>query len=134
MDRKMIAGELLKMAKELVGMEFPTQEALDKYLKDHPDANRSNHKVKETKRTPSSLKGKGLVGPVYDEFKSLEKMDKKTKEDHVDKMIESKGIDQVKRHFKILYKHLSDNGSGMDDAAVVQEAINYVEKREEEKK
>ena len=50
MDRKMRAKELLGMAKELLAIEFPTQDALDKYLKDHPDANRSNHKVKETKK------------------------------------------------------------------------------------
>lgn len=40
-----IAYELLMVAKELTSMEFPTQDALDKYLKDHPDANRSKHKV-----------------------------------------------------------------------------------------
>ena len=40
-----IAGELLRMAKDILSMDFPTQDALDKYLKDHPDANRSNHKV-----------------------------------------------------------------------------------------
>ena len=32
-------------AKEKKAMDFPTQDAMDKYLKDHPDANRSNHKV-----------------------------------------------------------------------------------------
>ena len=29
-----------------VGMDFPTQEALDKYLKDHPGADKSNHSVR----------------------------------------------------------------------------------------
>lgn len=28
-----------------VSIEFPTQEAMDKYLKDHPDADKSKHKV-----------------------------------------------------------------------------------------
>lgn len=51
-----IANELLRLAKELVGMEFPTQDALDKYLKDHPDANKSNHKVKKTEKKPSKKK------------------------------------------------------------------------------
>ena len=36
---------LLKLARELLAMDFPTQDAMDKYLKEHPDADRSNHKV-----------------------------------------------------------------------------------------
>ena len=51
-----IASELLMIAKELTAMEFPTQDALDKYLKDHPDANRSNHKVKKTPAKAPSKK------------------------------------------------------------------------------
>jgi hypothetical protein len=42
-----IASELLFMAKEVMGIDFPTQKALDKYLKDHPDADKSNHRVVE---------------------------------------------------------------------------------------
>ena len=37
-------------------MEFPTQEALKKYLKEHPDADKSNHSVK-TKKHPSGKRG-----------------------------------------------------------------------------
>ena len=33
--------------------EFKTQEALNKYLKDHPDADKSKHKVIETRKPPS---------------------------------------------------------------------------------
>lgn len=46
MDRKAVARELLAMAKELIGMEFPTQKALDRYLREHPDADRGLHRVK----------------------------------------------------------------------------------------
>ena len=45
-----MAKDLLAMAKDLLAMEFPTQDALDKYLKEHPDADKSLHKVKETKK------------------------------------------------------------------------------------
>lgn len=45
MNRTAFARELLALARELMGMDFPTQEALDKYLKDHPDADRSKHRV-----------------------------------------------------------------------------------------
>jgi hypothetical protein len=54
MDNRKIASRLLFLAKEVLGMDFPTQDALDKYLKDHPDADRSNHKVVKTKKdTPA---------------------------------------------------------------------------------
>jgi len=57
--RAALAGEMLRLAKELVGMEFPTRDAMDKYLKEHPDADRSKHKVVETKEEAPAGKGKG---------------------------------------------------------------------------
>ena len=45
MDRKTLAKEMLAIARDMVGMDFPTQDAMDKYMKDHPDADKSNHKV-----------------------------------------------------------------------------------------
>ena len=53
MDRMMLTAEILKIAKSLTAMNFPTQEALDKYMKEHPDADRSNHKVVEKKEEPA---------------------------------------------------------------------------------
>lgn len=50
MDRIAVGRALVALAKELVAIEFPTQDALDKYLKEHPDADTSNHTVKETKK------------------------------------------------------------------------------------
>ena len=50
MNKRLVAKELLKMAKELLAIDFPTKDAMDKYLKDHPDADRSNHHVVETKK------------------------------------------------------------------------------------
>jgi len=47
MDRKLVAEELVLAARELVGMEFPTEDALKKYLKDHPKAEKSKHSVKK---------------------------------------------------------------------------------------
>ena len=45
MDRVKIASELVKIAKELMAIDFHTQEAMDKYLKEHPEADKVNHKV-----------------------------------------------------------------------------------------
>lgn len=50
MDNRKIASRLLFLAKEVMGMDFPSQDALDKYLKDHPDADKSNHKVVKTEK------------------------------------------------------------------------------------
>lgn len=43
-------GRIKTIAREMLAMDFPTQEALDKYLKDHPDADRGKHHVRETKK------------------------------------------------------------------------------------
>jgi predicted RNA-binding Zn-ribbon protein involved in translation (DUF1610 family) len=51
MNKEMVAMEMLKLADTILATDFPTQEALDKYLKEHPDADRSNHKVVKDKGT-----------------------------------------------------------------------------------
>lgn len=82
MDRKMIARELLGMAKELMAIEFPTQEALDKYLKDHPDADRSNHRVvkEEKKDTPAKKEDSVGQGKYTDKSKEEQReLEKKVK-------------------------------------------------------
>ena len=48
MNKIAVAKELLAIARELQAIEFPTQDAYDKYMKDHPDADKSNHSVKKT--------------------------------------------------------------------------------------
>lgn len=50
MDNKNIAKEFLKVARNLCAVEFETTEALKKYLKEHPDADKSKHKVKKTNK------------------------------------------------------------------------------------
>jgi len=47
MDNRKVARELVKIARSLVAIEFPSQDALDKYLKEHPKADRGNHSVKK---------------------------------------------------------------------------------------
>jgi len=56
MDRKKVASEILKVAQEILAMEFPTDESLKKYLKDHPAADKSKHKVVKPK--PEKPQGK----------------------------------------------------------------------------
>jgi predicted RNA-binding Zn-ribbon protein involved in translation (DUF1610 family) len=46
-------GRNSSVARELVAIEFPTQDAYDKYMKDHPDADKSNHRVVEQKKEPA---------------------------------------------------------------------------------
>jgi hypothetical protein len=64
MNRVVIASEILKIAKELMAIEFPTQDALDKYLKDHPGADRSFHQV----RQKSELKPHSKPVPLRPSF------------------------------------------------------------------
>jgi hypothetical protein len=54
MDNKKIASDLIKVAQKLLAIEFDSQDAFDKYMKEHPDADKSNHSVKKT--TPTSTK------------------------------------------------------------------------------
>lgn len=54
MNRNLVAKELLAVARDLMAMDFPTQDAMDKYLKEHPDADKSNHRVLEQKEKESA--------------------------------------------------------------------------------
>ena len=47
MNRVKVAQEILKLAREFVGVEFPSQFAMDWYLKLHPGADKSLHWVKQ---------------------------------------------------------------------------------------
>ena len=49
MKNKKIAKKLNKIAKELLSVDFPNQKAMNDYLKQHPLADRKNHKVVEFK-------------------------------------------------------------------------------------
>ena len=40
MNRIAVAQEILKIAKELMAMEFPTDAAMKKYLREHPGADK----------------------------------------------------------------------------------------------
>ena len=52
MNKLAVARELLAIARELQAIEFPTQDAYDKYMKEHPGADKSLHRVVETKKEP----------------------------------------------------------------------------------
>jgi hypothetical protein len=61
MDKQKVASELLRLARQLVSMEFDTQDALDKYMKEHPEGDRSNHSVK--KQESVQPQGKVKIAP-----------------------------------------------------------------------
>lgn len=44
MNKTLVAKELLAIGR-MIAMDFPTQEAYEKYMKEHPDADRSKHRV-----------------------------------------------------------------------------------------
>lgn len=55
MNNKKIATKLKRIAKSLSAVEFPSQEAMNKYLKLHPLANRRNHSVSRFPASKNSL-------------------------------------------------------------------------------
>jgi hypothetical protein len=56
-------------------MEFSTKEQLQQYLKEHPDADKSKHKVKPSAnpQTKQKLKDDPQVGPVLKKMEDLDK-------------------------------------------------------------
>ena len=68
MDRIAVARELLAIARELEAMEFPTQDAYDKYMREHPDADKSLHRVVETKEGPAKGEAKPESKTEGDDF------------------------------------------------------------------
>ena len=63
MDKVKVAGELVKIARELTGYVFPNKGVMEQYFKDHPDADRSKHSVRPPEQH-SSLKKKKKPGIV----------------------------------------------------------------------
>lgn len=63
MDRILVAQELMKVAKDLMAIEFPTQDAYDKYMKEHPDADKSMHTIKKTEQKTPAKKEESKESP-----------------------------------------------------------------------
>jgi len=52
-NKKLLAKEIAKVAGILVGMEFPSEDALKKYLEEHPESDKSHHTVKKHEEKPT---------------------------------------------------------------------------------
>lgn len=102
-----------KVASSILGMEFPSQDAMDKYLKDHPDADRANHKVVKTQkpRTKKDVKveekkPERVPVPDFDAIKKPEVSEdirKKLEDTNYEKakeFLKSKGEDRVQAILK----------------------------------
>lgn len=48
-----------KIAKELVSVDFQTQDAYDKYMHEHPDADKTNHRVVKNVKAPDQQGSQG---------------------------------------------------------------------------
>jgi hypothetical protein len=69
MDNHGVAEELLKIAKLLTAMEFDTEAQLKKYLKEHPDADKSKHSVKKKDSKPKTDQGDDVKKKVKEKMK-----------------------------------------------------------------
>jgi hypothetical protein len=99
----MLAKELLVLAKELLATDFPSKEALDEYLREHPDADRSNHKVVETKKPMKPVKKDtsvldSLSEDLTDSLEGQVLRNKNQSEDEIAKIIKSdSGLSRMMR-------------------------------------
>ena len=79
MDNKIIAKRLNKIAKQLLSIDFPNQKAMNDYLKQHPLAERRNHKVVEFK----PKKQEEIQTEKYKDSDELKDIIKNSKNDEV---------------------------------------------------
>ena len=82
MNNKKIAKKLNKIAKELLSVDFPNQKAMNDYLKQHPLADRKNHKVIEfkPKQTSNERYNELVLNPIENEQELQKLVDEKAKE------------------------------------------------------
>lgn len=66
------AKELLRIAKSLIALDFPSEEALHKYLKEHPNANRSKHHVLDIFKKKKERKPVHTVKTIGSPYKDKE--------------------------------------------------------------
>ena len=64
MKKELIAKELLRIAKEILSIEFATKQQLNKYLKEHPEADPKKHSVKENKKVQKK-QTKEITSPEF---------------------------------------------------------------------
>ncbi len=87
MNKEMVAVELVTAASDIMAMDFPTQDIMDKYLKKHPAADKSKHKVvespneiqKKIDETPDQVEER-LKKQQGDKYKTQEQRTKEEKE------------------------------------------------------
>lgn len=130
MNKNLVASELTTVAKDILALEFPTQDALDKYLEDHPAADKSKHKVKETKKeegekdTPAKDESEQKV--VEHEGKKY-KFNESTKRWHDDKgePVGNQGLHDT------LNKKQKTDGKGTDDSQKAPAKVEPAKPEEE---
>lgn len=92
--RRAQVGDLLFISRELLGIDFSTQDAMDKYLKEHPDADRSNHRVVKTPTSNAPTKNQKEIS-VESEIRIAEKPPQhlvKTFEEGTKPLMKGKGL------------------------------------------
>jgi hypothetical protein len=88
----------------IMATEFPSQEALSKYLEDHPEAEKSNHTVK-----PSSKDSYGIEGASWSD------KDQKTYKSHLPQH-KDQAMDSVTRNLKKIFHGKTLKGPELKEA------------------
>jgi hypothetical protein len=124
-----VARALLMVAKRLMAIDFPTQGAMDKYLKEHPDADKSNHKVVEQKK--SQL-------PTHRSPKKVKSIGGKSPEDYASQWGSTKGqgaahfynygSEKQKKDAKFFDEFIDGKGGIRETMKMVSDSLNAGEK------
>jgi len=111
MDKIRVASELVKIARDLTSMEFDSPEAMKRYLKEHPDADKSKHTVKKQEQGKKETESTGVhphqqvadkVSQAF-KFSGKPKIEEKFGEKHITYSEPMKGVSKS-------VIQISDNG------------------------
>jgi len=121
MNRQAVAAELVRIAESLTAIEFPTQDAYDKYMKEHPDADKSNHAVKRTERkeqekeeSESQISGKNLKPEPLSE--SHKKRSEHQQYVNIKRLLHEGKEDEARKWLKYLENHDDDIRKKWDES------------------
>lgn len=137
--KKKIITELIKIAKTLLSIEFPSKEALNDYLHEHPNADPRNHSIKPVHNNPKEVKktqqNENGNNKIYKSKSSNEiessisqkavevmqkKIDRQADDSVISQFMEACGhsFDDYKKVQELYYSHNVSSGGEHDEAIV----------------
>lgn len=125
MKNKLVAKELLSIARDLVAIEFPTQEAYDKYMKEHPEADKSNHSIKKNNwvREPISPEDRAETKKYMKEHPEADKSNHRVVETKKEPV--KRDEEDINKRQSILQRHKDKVNAEFSDAFRVNKKRDF---------